>query len=106
EILRLLLYAGADPNTQDYGGYTLMHLAIDYANIDELVKMLLDKGADINMKNNWGETPLYGAAARGYEESVRALLNGNADPTVKMTSGETALEIAKRKCRKEITKVL
>ena len=40
-----------------------------------MVKVLLEKGADTSIKDNWGDTPLSCAEAKGHGE-VAALLLG------------------------------
>ena len=40
-----------------------------------VVRLLLDKRADPNVKNSDGETPLHHAALEGHSEVIRLLLN-------------------------------
>jgi ankyrin repeat protein len=72
-ILETLMKGGADPNQQsDLDGYTPLHWAVDYA-IDgmiqsnkntpfpeplECIRILLNYGADVKIKNNSGKTAL------------------------------------------------
>lgn len=49
-------------------------------NQGELVKLLLQKGADVDVKNKQGYTPLSLAAAGRHMSSLRALLNGTHIP--------------------------
>jgi hypothetical protein len=58
--------------------------------------LLLDKGADINAKNNNGETALSCAADVGETNVVKLLLARKADINAVDMVGETALGIAKR----------
>jgi len=61
------------------------------------VKLLLDKGADVNKKTDIGETALMTASYGGNVEVVKLLLAKGADINVKNSKGETALMIAKDK---------
>ena len=45
----------------------------------ETVSMLLTAGADPNVMNDRGQSPLAGAVFKGYDEVVRVLVEGNAD---------------------------
>jgi ankyrin repeat protein len=70
------------------------------------MKLLLDKGADVNVKDGRGWTPLMEAANRGHSEIVRLLLEKGADVNLKHQYGWTALSIAKGKDNKEIERLL
>jgi len=61
-----------------------------------LLDMMLEKGAEINMENKWGETPLHGAAAKGLIDTTKYLLEHDADVDAANTFGETALHKACR----------
>jgi ankyrin repeat protein len=61
---------------------------------EKIVRLLLDHGADANVREQGGFTPLHAAAQNGDVEIVRALLMGGADLTIKSTSGKTAMDIA------------
>ena len=43
------------------------------------MRLLLDKGADFEAKDKWGQTPLSWAAENGHEATVRLLLDKGAD---------------------------
>ena len=55
------------------------------------VKALMQSGADANVRDDLGATPLMYAAAFPAEDCVRALLDGSADVNAATTSGSTAL---------------
>lgn len=58
EMVKLLLERGVNPNTPSTGvGYTLLMQAASSANL-ELVKLLVDSGADVNSEDQQGRTAL------------------------------------------------
>ena len=57
----------------------------------EIVKYLLENGADVNIKDNFGETALIWASREGYFEIVKCLVESGADINAKNSSGWTAL---------------
>ncbi len=66
EVVEALLEAGADPDTPDAIGQSVLHLAVSYEMID-VVATLVDGGAEINATNGDGMTALQ--IAREYEMS-------------------------------------
>ena len=59
-----------------------------------IVKMLLDLGADPNVREQGGFTPLHAAAQNGDVDTIRVLLLGGADLTLKSQDGKIAQDIA------------
>ena len=70
------------------------------------VQAELDKGADVNKKDNDGMTPLNYAAVFGEKEIVELLLANGADVNVKDKDGVTPLFDAVATVQKEIAKLL
>lgn len=71
------------------------------------VKALLDKGASVNSKSPYGQTPLFFACDRGNLEIVKLLVERGADVNVEDTFYHAnALSWAARKDRAEIVKIL
>jgi hypothetical protein len=71
------------------------------------VKALLDKGASVNSKSSYGQTPLFFACDRGYLEIVKLLVDRGADVNVEDTFYHaSALSWAAQKNRTEIVKIL
>lgn len=74
-----LLNSGTDINHQDIpgisgnNGITMLHLAV-ISEYKEAAKFLLDRGADINLKDKQGCTPLQLARKRVSENNIRRLL--------------------------------
>ncbi|RYP75956.1 hypothetical protein DL771_002028 [Monosporascus sp. 5C6A] len=69
-------------------------------------RLLLDRGADIEAKNNIGYTPLLGAAFEGYETVVKLLLDRGADIEAEDKSGITSLLWAADKGHKTVVELL
>jgi len=57
----------------------------------EIVKLLLDRGACIEAKNNDGDTPLIIACSGGHLEMVKLLLDRGACIEAKNNNGDTPL---------------
>ncbi len=84
-------------------GLTPLHLAIDDAS---LVEKLLQKGADPNLRDHLGMTPLRRAVRGKHTESVRILLEGGAKPAADPEPGSTALHDAVQIGSKGICRLL
>jgi len=74
---------------------TALHLAAR-SGFEEIVKLLLDAGANREVRNDHGETPLHVAAADGNRAIMRLLLDARADVNARNFAGETPLHIAAR----------
>lgn len=78
-IARLLLEKGATPNPPDDLGYTpLMHAVLTESSSLELVKLLLEKGADAKAKAKDGLTALTFAKRKGWTEAIALLTKAGA----------------------------
>ena len=119
-----LLARGANPNTADDYHRAALFAAIELRNANrgtllfgdgrdplDLIKLLLEKGADFNLRTNttpvhgwmqldasWvnfdGQTPFIRAALSGDIEVMRLLLAHGADPNIATKEGTTALMAA------------
>jgi ankyrin repeat protein len=58
----------------------------------DLLRLMLERGADPNQKDKMGNTALIAAAMACDGEVLQMLLDAGADPHAKNTSGLTALE--------------
>ncbi|KAG0787972.1 hypothetical protein G6F17_001067 [Rhizopus arrhizus] len=65
-----------DVNSHDQFGYTAMHAAVSY-NQPDIVKYLIEKGADVNVEDFEKDTPLFVAET---VEMAQILLDRGADP--------------------------
>jgi ankyrin repeat protein len=60
------------------------------------VRDMLAAGANVNVKDEHGNTPLIEAARNGHDDVVRTLLDSRADVRAKNDEGQTALMLAVR----------
>lgn len=89
-ITKLLLRAGADPNTIGYENNSVLQDAVGADNFP-VAKMLVDAGADVDYQNNDGTTALMGAASIKSLRLVKFLLERGADPELMDHEGGVAL---------------
>lgn len=96
EKIQLLIADGKDLEEPDYEGWTALHYAASNGNL-EAAKTLLDKGANVNAKDDLDETALILAVTSetGSElEMAQLLLDYGADPSLEDSDGWTALDYA------------
>lgn len=98
DAARTLLVAGASPNVQSAGGYsawTLLLASWDALGAGELLRLLVDHGADVAARESeTGRTGLMVAATLGDAALVSALLERGADPMATDASGSCAIAYA------------
>jgi len=70
----------------------LHHAACEAA--PEVLRHLVEAGADVNARNRFGWTPLMIAAGHGQSDQVRALVDAGAGIGLTSNMGETALHFA------------
>jgi uncharacterized protein len=69
---RLLLDAGAPPDARQAGGYTALHEAALHADA-ELIGLLLQHGANVDIRNDEGRTPADLARSEGHDDTAKRL---------------------------------
>jgi cytohesin len=77
----------------DDRGQTRLHTAA-FEGYKEVVKLLIDNGADINAQGIGELRPLHFAAGRGHRDVVELLLAKGADPKAKLENHKTAVHLA------------
>lgn len=71
-----------------------------------IVKWLLDKGADVNHKNQQGHSPLQYACSKGYKDIVEYLLSHGANINIQDNRGDTSIHRLVSLGRTEILSML
>ena len=64
---------------------------------EAMVRMLLQRGASVNLQGSEGGTALMAAALNGRTTIVQVLLDAKADALLQITDGTTALMVAEQK---------
>jgi ankyrin repeat protein len=100
DSVQKLLDADADPNVRDNGGASALFFA---THDPEIAELLLNNGADANLKNNQGQTALMDSDNPDF---VKVLLKHKADPLIKDNQGKTAFDYAAQYRSNEVLELL
>ena len=77
-----------------------LHIAVKKT-APNLARFLLQNGANLNLKDDSGDTPLHIAVRNGTEEIAKLLLDWGADAEIKDKHGRTPVQIASSRGRNE-----
>jgi ankyrin repeat protein len=106
---KLLLDHGAEPNCPDSQGDTLLHLEAGTRGRLHMMRLLLGRHANVNVKNSAGNMALH-KAFRERDEAlakIQLLINHGADTGCPNGDGDTPLHLAARAGpRPDLTKLL
>jgi ankyrin repeat protein len=72
----------------------------------KVIEFLISSGADVNVGDKWGYTPLEFATDKGHKEVVELLIENGADVNVGGRSGQTPLNIALQRKHEDIAELL
>ena len=106
-IVEFLLRNGADVSTaaRNAQKVTALHGAVARRDV-EIVKMLLERGADANAKQERGFVPLHDAAANGNLALVQLLVKYGARVDAKADDGKTPGDMAVERGHQEVVECL
>ncbi|MFZ1980358.1 MAG: ankyrin repeat domain-containing protein, partial [Smithella sp.] len=106
EVVSLLLDHGASVDQQNEDGVSALQCAASTTK-SEMVKLLLDRMADVNHRDKNGRTPLFDAAcSKCPPENARLLLAKGADINATDNKGKTAFYYAKANANQGVMEVL
>lgn len=95
EAARILLEAGAPVGVHAQNEMRVQPLHSAAAGRqNEICRLLLAAGADVNARQQGGYTPLHEAAQNGDPEMVELFLSAGADPAARTDDGMTSAELA------------
>jgi len=107
EVARYLVLKGADVNQPSNNGFNVYPIHSAAAgNYTDIVRMLIDNGAQVNVKQQAGATPIHSAAQNGNLEMLILLLEHGAEVNTRMEGGKLAADLAREKGFDEIAEIL
>ena len=83
---------GLHIDDKDNNGWSALHHSCEIGNA-EATKKLIELGADVNIQNDGGWTPLHFASLRNRHSIKDILLTNKADESIRTRIGQTAFEI-------------
>lgn len=108
EAVKVLIEKGANISIRSKGNETALSNAIQSSkkNKSQIIKYLIDHGADVNDTTSYGDTSLIRACEDGEIELIKYLIAKGADINQKGSLGATPLHEAARNGHLEIVKLL
>jgi ankyrin repeat protein len=107
EVARYLVLKGADVNLPSNNGFNVYPLQSATAgNYTDIARMLVENGAQVNVKQQAGSTPLHSAAQNGNLALLILLLENGAQTDVRMEGGKLPADLAREKGFDEIAEIL
>ena len=83
-MAEVLVRRGAEIDPQTKAGYTPLHVAAHFGQIN-MIRFLLAHGSKVDVTTRAGYTPLHQASQQGHNAVVRLLLDNGASPNAKTT---------------------
>lgn len=107
DIVRILLRNRANPNSSSQNGYQVfpLHSALSN-NQNNIAKMLIEAGAEVNVLQSSRISPLHLAAQEGNIDLIIVLLEHGANIAQKNELGQTPSDLAAQKGFLEIAEIL
>jgi ankyrin repeat protein len=98
EVARYLILKGAEVNMPSNNGFNVfpIHSAVASNHLD-IAKLLIENGANVNVKQQAGVTPLHSAAQNGNIEMLILLLENSANLNARMEGGKLPADLAREK---------
>jgi ankyrin repeat protein len=104
--VQFLLERGANVNARTKLGRSALFIAAMSDHSVGIVRLLLSKGADVTVRDTYGNTMLNAAAAGNDTETVRLMIDAGVDVNAGPNTGLTALMQAAGQSNVQVTKML
>ena len=107
DLAREMIERGADVNARarNQAGVMPVHAAATVRDHNTM-RLLLDRGADVNARQQLGYTPLHSVASNGDAALADFLLSRGADPAAKSDDGKTPADVATERGHAELAQKL
>ena len=107
EVARYLVLKGADVNLPSNNGFHVFPIhSATAGNYTDIARMLIENGAQVNVKQQAGVTPLHSAALNGNLELLILFLENGAETNIRMEGGKLSADLAREKGFSEIAEIL
>jgi ankyrin repeat protein len=106
DLVSVLMSHGADIHALDMNDSTPLHTAVVEPSSSAVIKRLIQYGANVEAKNNRGETPLACAMEHQPAHVIEYMLQKGSDPKAMTRSGAPVLFEAVRRESVELIKIL
>ena len=111
KLAKTLINGGADVNSKDINGETAMFLHLNPwynrgKDAREIIELLLDNGADLNVKSKSGNVLLHNVVRLNSSYYLEKLISRGADIEITDSDQNTALHIAAKERMPEMVKIL
>ena len=107
EIARYLILKGAEVNMPSNNGFNVFPIhSAAASNYTDIAALLIESGANVNVKQQAGVTPLHSAAQNGNLDMLILLLEAGAQVNVRMEGGKLPADLAREKGFVEIAEAL
>jgi ankyrin repeat protein len=91
DILKLLLERKANPTAKTLHGQTPLHFACFSNGNSQIISLLINKKAEVNIQDNDGNTALHAASEFGNLDAVKLLVTAEANQNISSKKGITPL---------------
>ncbi|XP_066477536.1 fibronectin type 3 and ankyrin repeat domains protein 1 [Tiliqua scincoides] len=107
DVIEWMIEDGCEVDTRDVGleWTPLMRLCAMSGKVD-VATLFIDAGADVNLKDKDGKTPLMIASLNNHDNLVALLLDRGADMDIKNEFGKGALEMARGLNRTSVIQII
>ncbi|XP_054379012.2 fibronectin type 3 and ankyrin repeat domains protein 1 isoform X4 [Pongo abelii] len=106
-VIEWMIKDGCEVDVVDTGsGWTPLMRVSAVSGSQRVASLLIDAGANVNVKDRNGKTPLMVAVLNNHEELVQLLLDKGADASVKNEFGKGVLEMARVFDRQSVVSLL